>query len=211
MIPSKTEMQKALSCRVGEDIASRLNGSKVAVLGLGGLGSNVCIALARAGVGHLIICDFDKVDITNLNRQQYKASQIGMKKTDALKENLLEIAPYIDVITVDKKVSEENIYEICKDADVICEAFDKADNKAMLVNFVLEKMPGKYIVSASGLAGFGSMNEIRTRKMSDRFYLCGDLVSDVNDGIGLVSARVMGCASHEAQTILRILTGEEDE
>jgi len=211
MIPSKTELQNALSCRVGEDIALKLNNSRVAVLGLGGLGSNVCIALARAGVGRLIICDFDKVDITNLNRQQYKASQIGMKKTDALSENLLEIAPYLDIENVDKKVSEENIYDICKDADVICEAFDKAESKAMLVNFVLENMPEKYIVSASGLSGFGSMNEIRTRKMSDRFYLCGDLVSDVNDGIGLVSARVMGCASHEALTILRILTGEEDE
>lgn len=211
MIPTREEMRSALTCRVGEEITDKLNSSTVAVLGLGGLGSNVCIALARAGVGHLIIADYDTVDLTNLNRQQYKASQLGFKKTEALKENLLEIAPYLKIDPYDVKVSEENIAEICKDADVICEAFDKAENKAMLVNFVLENMPDKYIVSASGMAGFGSLNEIKTRKISDKFYLCGDGKSDVNDGIGLVSARVMGCAAHEAHMILRILIGETNE
>lgn len=211
MIPTREEMRSALTCRVGEEITDKLNSSTVAVLGLGGLGSNVCIALARAGVGHLIIADYDTVDLTNLNRQQYKASQLGFKKTEALKENLLEIAPYLKIDPYDVKVSEENIAEICKDADVICEAFDKAENKAMLVNFVLENMPDKYIVSASGMAGFGSLNEIKTRRISDKFYLCGDGKSDVNDGIGLVSARVMGCAAHEAHMILRILIGETNE
>ena len=171
-----------------EEITDKLNSSTVAVLGLGGLGSNVCIALARAGVGHLIIADYDTVDLTNLNRQQYKASQLGFKKTEALKENLLEIAPYLKIDPYDVKVSEENIAEICKDADVICEAFDKAENKAMLVNFVLENMPDKYIVSASGMAGFGSLNEIKTRRISDKFYLCGDGKSDVNDGIALAGS-----------------------
>ena len=211
MIPSKEEMRAALTCRVGEDITTRLENSTVAVLGLGGLGSNVCIALARAGVGHLVIADFDSVDMTNLNRQQYKVSQLGTKKTEAIKANLLEISPYLKIDAYDVKVNEDNIFEICKDADVICEAFDKAENKAMLVNYVLENMPDKYIVSASGMAGFGSMNEIKTRKITDRFFLCGDGKSDVNDGIGLVSARVMGCAAHEAHTILRILTGETHE
>lgn len=211
MIPSKEEMRSALSCRVGDEITDTLNNSTVAVMGLGGLGSNICIALARAGVGHLIIADFDKVDLTNLNRQQYKASQLGMKKAEALKENLLEIAPYLKIDSYDVRISEENIKEICGDASVICEAFDKAENKAMLVNFVLENMPDKYIVSASGLAGFGSLNEIKTRRLSDKFYLCGDGKSDVNDGVGLVSARVMGCAAHEAHMILRILIGEEHE
>ena len=63
-------------------------------------------------------------------------------------------------------------------------------------------------MAASGMAGFGSANEIRTRRVSERFYLCGDGVSDVEDGIGLVSSRVMLCAAHQAHTVLRILTGE---
>lgn len=204
-IPTKQEMKEALTCRVGNEITEKLNNATVAVMGLGGLGSNISIALARAGVGHLILADFDCVDLTNLNRQQYKASQLGQKKTEALKENLLEIAPYLKIDTFDVKVNEENLSSICAPASVICEAFDKAENKAMLVNYVLENMSDKYLVAASGLAGFKSLNQIKTRRISQKFFLCGDGTSDVNNGIGLVSARVMGCAAHQALTVLKIL------
>ena len=69
-------------------------------------------------------------------------------------------------------------------------------------------MPDKYIIAASGMAGLGSANSIKTRKVSNRFYLCGDEVSDVKDGIGLVSSRVMLCAAHQAHTVLRIIANE---
>ncbi|MBO7425874.1 MAG: thiamine biosynthesis protein ThiF [Clostridiales bacterium] len=211
MIPTEKEMNDALEERVGKENLQKLKSSTVAVLGLGGLGSNVSVSLARAGVGKLILADFDKVDITNLNRQQYKASQLGIPKTEAIFENLKEIAPYLEIKTYEERITEENIERICKDADIICEAFDNPEAKAMLVNHVLENMPDKYLVAASGMAGFDSTNLIKTRKLSSKFFICGDGISDVNDGIGLVSSRVMACAAHEAHMIVRIIIGEDNE
>ena len=208
MIPSKTEWMDALTARHGLDLHKRFSCATVAVCGLGGLGSNIAIALARAGIGKLLLIDFDRVDITNLHRQQYKANQIGCYKADALAENLLEIAPYTELKTVTAKITEENLADLLKDADVVCEAFDNAESKAMLVNGVLEQLPGCYLVAASGMAGMDTPNTIKTRKVMKRFYLCGDEVSDVADTIGLVAPRVMLCAAHQAHTVLRILAGE---
>ncbi len=208
MIPSKKEWMDALVARHGVEIHKRFSSATVAVCGLGGLGSNIAVALARAGIGKLLLIDFDCVDITNLHRQQYKASQIGQCKTDALAENLLEIAPYTDIKTATVKLTEDNFAELLKDANVICEALDNAEAKAMLVNGVLEQLPGCFLVAASGMAGMDTPNTIKTRNIGKRFYLCGDEVSDVAGTIGLVAPRVMLCAAHQAQTVLRILAGE---
>ena len=208
MIPAKNEWLDALIARHGLDLHKRFSSATVTVCGLGGLGSNIAIALARAGIGKLILIDFDRVDITNLHRQQYKATQIGQYKADALAENLLEIAPYTEITAVTAMITEENFADLLKDADVVCEAFDNAEAKAMLVNGVLEQLPQCYLVAASGMAGMDTPNTIRTRKVMKRLYLCGDEVSDVADTIGLVAPRVMLCAAHQAHTVLRILAGE---
>ena len=208
MIPSKKEWADALIDRHGKTLYERFSSATVAICGLGGLGSNIAIALARAGIGKLLLIDFDRVDITNLHRQQYKANQIGRYKADALAENLVEIAPYTEIQTVTAKITEENFADLLKEADVVCEAFDNADAKAMLVNGVLEQLPHCYLVAASGMAGMDTPNTIRTRKVMKRFYLCGDETSDVADTIGLVAPRVMLCAAHQAHTVLRILAGE---
>ena len=205
LIPTKEEWYRALSERHGEKLQKNFESATVAICGLGGLGSNIAFALARAGIGKLILIDFDSVDITNLHRQQYKANQIGMSKTEALKENLLEIAPYVTIETHSVRISENNTEEFLEEADIICEAFDDAECKAMLVNLVLEKMTEKYLVAASGMAGIGSANTIQTRKISKRFYLCGDGTSDVQSEGSLVATRVMLCAAHQAHTVLRIL------
>ena len=208
MTPTKKEWMEALNARHGTELQEKFSGATVAVCGLGGLGSNIAVALARAGIGKLVLIDFDKVDITNLHRQQYKASQIGRYKTDALAENLLEIAPYTEIKTITARLSEDNLITLLEDADVICEAFDNPEAKAMLVNGVLEKLPDCFLVAASGMAGMDTPNTIKTRKIGKRFYLCGDGVSDVTGIIGLVAPRVMLCAAHQAQTVLRILAGE---
>ena len=208
MIPTYEAWIAALEERHGKELQSKFSSAAVAVCGLGGLGSNIAIALARAGVGRLLLIDYDRVDITNLHRQQYKANQIGKYKTEALAENLIEIAPYIRIETVTQKLTEENCTDYLSETDVICEAFDDAQAKAMLVNAVLERLPHHYLVAASGMAGLGTPNTIRTRKVMKRFYLCGDEVSDVEDTIGLVAPRVMLCAAHQAQIVLRILAGE---
>ena len=129
-----------------------------------------------------------------------------MNKTDALSENLKEIAPYIELETHTERIAEENASHLLQDADIICEAFDNAEAKAMLTNLVLETMPDKFLVAASGMAGIGSANSIQTRKITKRFYLCGDRTSDVSEEGSLVSSRVMLCAAHQAHTVLRILT-----
>ncbi len=208
MIPTKEEWIKALNDRHGIEFQKKISSTTVAVCGLGGLGSNIAIALARAGIEKLILIDFDKVDISNLHRQQYKVNQIGMSKTEALKNNLKEINPYLEIEIHTIRLDENNAKDMLSDADIICEAFDNAECKAMLTNLVLSEMPMKYIVVASGMAGLESSNAIHTRKVSNRFYLCGDEVSDVKDGIGLVSSRVMLCAAHQAHTVLRIIANE---
>ena len=211
MIPTKEEWNNALDERHGKELHRAFSSATVAVCGLGGLGSNIAIALARAGIGRLILIDFDRVDITNLHRQQYKAEQIGMYKTVALAENLKEIAPYISLEIHTERITEDNAVTLLQDADIICEAFDDAECKAMLTNTVLTEMRDKYLVAASGMAGLYDANRIKTRKVTSKFYLCGDEKSDVADGIGLVSSRVMICAAHQAHTVLRILANNFEE
>lgn len=209
-IPSREVMREALNIRHGEELQNKISAARVAVCGLGGLGSNIAIALARAGVGHLHLIDFDRVDLTNLNRQQYAVGQLGQYKTDALRETLSLISPYCDVTCDTIQVTEENLPDLLKTEDYICEAFDRAEAKAMLVSGVLEHFPEKYLVAGSGLAGLGSANTIQTRRISKRFYLCGDGTSDSSVGLGLVASRVLVCAAHEANMILRLIAGETE-
>ena len=205
MLPTKEEWIKALTERHGEELQQAFSSATVAICGLGGLGSNIAIHLARAGIGRLILIDFDRVDITNLHRQQYKADQIGMYKTVVLAENLKEIAPYVSVEIHTERITEDNALTLLRSADIICEAFDDAECKAMLTNTVLSELPDKYLVAASGMAGMGTTNSIKTRRITSKFYLCGDETSEVSDGIGLVAPRVALCAAHQAHTVLRII------
>ena len=209
-VPTREEMYRALEERHGAELQKKLSEASVAVCGLGGLGSNIAIALARAGIGRLHIIDFDTVDISNLNRQQYFPEQLGQPKSQALADTLKRIAPYCDIVSHQVKLTEENIPSLLADDDIICEAFDKADQKAMLVNCVLENMPEKYLVSGSGMAGIAPANMIKTKRLMKRFYLCGDGESDVDDGMGLVASRVLICAGHQAHAVIRIIANEYD-
>ena len=202
------EWRAALDERFGRELRERFEGARVAVCGLGGLGSNVAIALARSGVGTLDLFDFDRVDISNLNRQQYEVSQLGQPKTEALPANLSRIAPYCRINATNIRICAEDIPSLFAADDVVCECFDDPVAKAMLVQGVLEAYPGKPLVAASGMAGISTANTIRTRKVGRSLYLCGDGQSDVADGLGLVSARVLACAAHEAHMVLRLLAGE---
>ena len=133
-----------------------------------------------------------------------------MHKTDALKSLLLKINPYLDIRTDCVKVTEENLTELFKDNEIICEAFDRPEAKAMLVNGILEHFPEKKLVSASGMAGYGSSNTIRTQRIMKNFYLCGDRSTEPAPGKGLMAPRVAICAAHEANMITRLILGEED-
>lgn len=207
---TKEEIYQSLAERHGADMQKRLEKASAAICGLGGLGSNIAISLARAGIGRLHLIDFDKVDVSNLNRQQYFPEQIGQFKTEALREILSRIAPYCELITDTVRLDEDNIPGILRNDPIICEAFDRADAKAMLVNTVLEVFPEKYLISGSGMAGIDSANTIYTRRIGKRFYLCGDGSSDLAEGSGLFSSRVMVCAAHQAHMIIRIIAEKTD-
>ena len=204
------QINEALDERHTPKIQELLSRGNVAIAGLGGLGSNIAYSLARIGVGHLHLIDFDVVDITNLNRQQYFIEHLGMYKTDALKSLLLKINPYLDIHTDCVKVTEENLTELFRDNDIICEAFDCPEAKAMLVNGILEHFPEKKLVSASGMAGYESSNTIHTRRITRNFYLCGDRTTESAPGKGLMAPRVAICAAHQANMITRLILGEEN-
>ena len=208
-IPSCEEFSAELAKRHGAELQQRLAAARVAVCGLGGLGSNITIALARAGVGHLHLIDFDCVDLSIVNRQQYFVSQLGMPKTEAMRENLRQIAPYCEVTIDQIRITPENLAALLAEDEVVCEAFDAPEAKAMLVNGVLEHFPNTYLVAGNGMAGLESANLIQTRRISSHFFLCGDNSTDVREAGSLFAARVMACAAHQALTAIRILAGVE--
>ena len=190
-------------------ISEKLKKAKVCILGLGGLGSNVAVLLARAGIAYLKLVDFDIVEASNLNRQQYRISHIGMKKTEAIRTIIKEINPFVEVKTLDIKVDRENILSVVGDVEIIVEAFDRAETKAMAIEELLTN-GNKMLVSASGMAGLGSANEIITRKVRDNFYLIGDNYSEYEEYSGIMSTRVMICAAHQANMVLRLILGEKE-
>jgi sulfur carrier protein ThiS adenylyltransferase len=183
----------------------KLKNAVVGIAGLGGLGSNIAVALARTGIGKLIIVDFDKVEADNLNRQQYFIDQIGRGKVDCIIENLRRINPDVKVEGHRVKLTCENIPKIFFGAQVIAECFDKADAKQMIVETVLSKMEKTVIVSVSGLAGYGKSNAIKTRRISNRFILIGDGESGIDSVKVLTAARVGIAANHQANASVEVL------
>ena len=189
-------------------IHEKLEKAIVGIAGLGGLGTNVAVALTRAGVGRLIIADFDTIDESNLNRQQYFADQVGRLKVEATIENLKRINPNINIEGHQQKLTAENVPEIFAAADVITECFDKAEEKQMLVETVLSKMDKPIIVSVSGLAGYGDSNAIQTRRISKSLILVGYNESGIDSVQLLTAARVGIAANHQANAVLEVLIDE---
>ena len=175
---TREEYNQICDKRFGTEVYEKLRESRVAVAGLGGLGSHIAVMLARSCIGTLRLIDFDYVDISNLNRQEYYVEDIGKPKTECLKEKLLKINPFLHIITDQVRVTGDNAEEIFKEEKIVCEAFDRADQKAMLINSLLEKLPEIQIVSGSGMAGYGRSNEIITRKAFANLYVCGDGSTD---------------------------------
>ena len=202
---SKQELDRAFDARFPASIAEALRNARVAIAGLGGLGSNIAVMLARSGVGQLFLVDFDIVDTTNLNRQAYGISHLGMPKTQAIRQILADINPYLDIRTEQVRVTEENAAKLFSDWPILCEAFDKPDQKSMLISTVLAQCPATTMVSGNGMAGYAEANGIRTEQRLERLYVCGDQSTDVGNGIGLMAPRVAVCAGHEANTVVRLI------
>ena len=206
---SREQLDQAFDARFPEEMRTKLRNARVAVAGLGGLGSNIAVMLARSGVGELLLVDFDTVDVTNLNRQMYLIPQLGKPKAEALPEILYQINPYLTYRSVCIKVTPDNVKELFSEYPIVCEAFDKPDQKAMLVRELLMQCPKTIVVSGNGMAGYADANEIRTCQVMKRVYVCGDQSTDVGTGIGLIAPRVAVCAAHEANKVMQLIMQTE--
>ena len=183
-----------------------LESARVGIAGAGGLGSNCAMHLVRAGVKHLTVVDFDVVNESNLNRQFFFRDQLGRKKVEALKENLLRIEPDADIRAVDMRLDASSAREVFADCGIVVEAFDAVDAKVMLVSAFASS--GKKLVTASGLAGWGRSNAMRVRKMGS-IVAIGDGETSVGDGAAPVSPRVGIAAAMEANAVVSLLLGCE--
>lgn len=192
-----------------QDERAPLRSATVAIIGCGGLGSNVAEMLVRSGVGALVLIDFDRVEEDNLNRQLFFRDQLGRLKAEALAETLRRIDPSVHLDVVVERVTAENLLPYVFGCDVLVEAVDGVDDKAMIVNACTSELPDVPLVTVSGLAGSGSANEIVSQHIADNVYLVGDLSSDVRDGLPLYASRVMVAAAHQAHVVVRVLLGLE--
>jgi len=209
--PSAEEMESLLVARHTPGVHGKVRRGVVGIAGLGGLGSTVALALARTGVGRLVLADFDVVEPSNLNRQQYAVAQIGMFKADALREVLSQANPYVEVTSRVVFLDATNVLEVFAGVDVMVEAFDSVTAKAMLLKAFRRYRPSVPVVTVSGLAGYGHANRIRTRRVLKNLYLVGDEETGAAPGMGLMAPRVGVAASHQANAVLRLLLGLEVE
>jgi sulfur carrier protein ThiS adenylyltransferase len=176
----------------------------IGIAGAGGLGSNLAVTLTRAGIGKLVIADFDKIEPSNLNRQQFFHFQIGSSKVQALAENLAKISPFTIIETHEVRLNQNNIPQIFRSVDILVEAFDEAEMKKMLIETWLQNFPQKPIIAASGLAGYGRNELLQTRKI-DNLYICGDEVSEIEKGFSPMAPRVAIVANMQANLVLEII------
>jgi sulfur carrier protein ThiS adenylyltransferase len=182
-----------------------LSQKTVAVAGCGGLGSNVAVALVRAGIGKLIVADFDVVELSNLNRQYFFISDVGKNKTDALAEHLLSINPRIKIERHFLKLNRENVPQLFKKADLLIEAFDRAESKAWLIETWCINFPDRYVVCGSGISGHGNTSALIVRR-AGKIVMVGDGETDMS--IGLCAPRVAIAANMQANEAIELLVGK---
>lgn len=206
---SQEEWEEELCRRHTYQNQAKIRKARVAICGLGGLGSNIAISLVRAGIGELNLIDFDQVELSNIHRQQYQLKQIGMLKTEALAETLREINPWCKLRLNQVRLTELNLKEYLEET-IICEAFDCPKEKSMLTNGVMEQLPDSILIGASGMAGFKDSNLVKTRKIASHYYLCGDGEYGIETEQTLMAPRVMICAAHQANLVLQIILGAKD-
>ena len=201
-------MVKLMNKLKSDKIKKKLKESSVGIAGLGGLGSNAAAALARAGIGRLVLVDFDKVEEDNLTRQYYFLDQIGKSKTEAMKENLERINPKITVEIYNKKLEKGTMEKPFEDVDVVIEALDNAETKTTFIEEILLKLSDTPLVAASGVAGYGHSDRIKTNRCGN-LYLCYDEKAKSCDEDVLLAPRVALMANWEANLALEIILGED--
>ena len=192
--------EEAVATALGPDNLKKIQQVTVGIAGAGGLGSNCAVNLVRSGFRKFVIVDFDKIEYSNLNRQFYFYHQVGRSKVEALKENLLAINPSLQLEMIEVKIEKDNMEAIFGQCHIIVEAFDQARYKKMLVEQYINT--DKLVVSASGIAGWGNSDEIKVHKMKEKFYVIGDLSSEVSKDLPPCAPRVSIAAAKQGDIIL---------
>ena len=201
------QFEKALIDYIGEENLEKIQSYKIGIGGAGGLGSNSAFNLVRSGFKSFVVADFDQIEYSNLDRQFYFFDQVGLNKVQVLEDNLLRINPNLDIKIIPERVTEENIGRFFADCDIIIEAFDNVESKKLIVEKYMNS--DKLLVSATGLAGWGKSDEIKTRKVNDSFYLVGDFVTGVSEDNPPISPRVNLAAAKQADIVLTyVLEGD---
>lgn len=197
------EFEKALAGVLGEKNLAGIQKVKTFIAGAGGLGSNCALYLARSGFKKFRIVDFDVVEYGNLNRQFYFAAQVGYRKVEALKENLLLVNAGLEIEALPEKIHRENVTEFFPGCDVVVEALDDARSKKILVEAYLESQDSdKLLVAASGLAGWGKSDGIKVHRIKDNFYIVGDMTSEAGPGCPPLAPGVNVAAAKQADVVL---------
>jgi len=209
-VPVREELEALMAARHTPGVHERMRCSRVGVAGLGGLGSAVALALARMGVGELVLADFDVVEPSNLNRQHYTVEDIGHAKTDAMSRRLARVNPAVRVVAHRAVLDESNIPALFHDVDVLVECLDRAEAKALLIRTAAGSLPGAYVVGASGVAGYGEGNRIGVVRLGARVFMVGDLLTAAEPGRGLMAPRVGIAAHHQANLVVSLLMEGED-
>ena len=199
-------MRDEILKRQDSEINKILENSRVSILGCGGLGSNIAMTLARCGVGELHLYDFDKVEYSNLNRQNYDLVDLGNSKVDQTKKKIEETIPYTRVFAEEAFISEENLDEIIGQTDIFIEAFDKKEMKSLVFDYFLGKKDKK-LVMASGLSGLGNFCDIKIKEI-ENITIVGDFKSTPDEGL---YAPYIGIISNlEALCAVKIIIGEKN-
>lgn len=194
--------EQAIARFYSETDFSLLQETVIGIMGAGGLGSNCAVNLARSGICHFIIADYDRVEMSNLNRQCYFPRDVGQFKVDALQDILTEINPNVTVVTYREALTKDSIPVIYDAADILIEAFDSADAKLMFVEGTLSMVKPKIMVS--GLAGIGKSDELTIKKIGADIYVIGDETSDIADAYPY-GPRVSIAAAKQADVVLSIV------
>lgn len=185
-------------------VNQKLKDAKVSILGCGGLGSNIAMTLARSGVGELYLYDFDTVEYSNLNRQNYTLDEVDGCKADLTKNKIESTLPYIKCHSKNIYLTSENMDTIAHKTDIFIEAFDNRESKTMLFDYFVGRK-GKYLISATGVSGLGELSHIKTKQI-DNVTLIGDFTSNPDQGLYLAYVGIM--ANLEALAAIKLITGD---
>jgi len=207
-IPTATELESLITARHTSAVYHKLKSASVAIIGLGGLGSNAAISLVRMGIGTIKLIDYDYVEPSNINRQYYFLDQLGIPKTEALESTIKRINPYVQIDTAQLKIQSDNILSVVKGYDVIIEAVDDALTKKMIISSLLNFSTGSYIIGASGIAGLYDTSIFTYKTVGSRVIIVGDFQNEVKKGRSLISSRVAVAANIQANLAARYIVGD---